>query len=256
MGNAGRLLVVDWDYFFPNPAMMHEVTDVTAMYDWGQREALFLIHEIWQSRATTFWAHDLELPLCRGYEGFWDRFDLSQAGLMLTCDSNSVAGAVPPSLTGLEAEGWDEVWLFDAHHDCGYSEAQAQMFGAGQYDCGMWMMVHQQRGSRLHVRYPQWRASADGSTFEDVESPPLVEVDRQLDDGQVFDQPWDAVVVCRSGAWVPSWCDHQFDEFIEAAPLSALWVDSNVEPGPRVQPDRAAARREINNIQRLIQGLA
>ncbi|WP_280404762.1 hypothetical protein [Nocardia brasiliensis] len=252
---VGRLLVVDWDYFFPNPAMMVGPAGVDAFnYDWGHIESPFMIHDVWQSRLTPFVEQDLPLPRCERFEGFWSRFGLSawEVGSIFVCESNMEAGEIFPASSVLDAEGsegWAEVWLFDAHHDCGYPSA-LHLRERSQYDCGSWMAEHAERGSELHVRYPWWRATEDGSTFAEVEPEPWVPVDRRLDQwpdaAEDLPDSWDAVVVCRSGAWVPSWNDDQFDAFVESAGIRTVWIDSNFEAGPRKQPDLALARAELD----------
>jgi hypothetical protein len=49
---------------------------------------------------------------------------------------------------------------------------------------------------------------------------PLIPVSMTIDNGQAPNVVFDAVFVCRSGAWVPSWCDEQFGVFLEACPVS------------------------------------
>lgn len=88
------------------------------------------------------------------------------------------------------------------------------------------MLNHAAQGSKLRVRYPAWRAGADGNLVE-CEPPPAVEVDRALDPGGPVEGWFDAVYVCRSGAWVPPWCDDAFEDFVDGpgAVLDTWWID-------------------------------
>jgi hypothetical protein len=241
--NTGRLLVLDFDYFFPTPTMAVDSSDVY-LYDWDARESPFHIGLAWHFRAAAFIAQGLSLPRCNeGYTQFWDRFDLTTAAEpIIAADSNAYAGRTWPSTFGQAADAWSQVWLFDAHHDCYGAELdQAAWQRTGTFSCDTWMRCHHAEGSTLHVRYPRWRATPDG-TLVDCEKPPAVPVDRQVDDEQPVPGPFDAVMVCRSGAWVPSWCDDQFEAFLAAAPIEALWVDEQIGLHGRYFDERIARR--------------
>ncbi|MEV0759554.1 hypothetical protein [Nocardia sp. NPDC050435] len=265
---AGRLLVVDWDYFFPNPALEAVYRPEVLDYDWFHRENRYMIFDVWDLRAMTFmrrWAAadeatrgELTFPRCQRYESFWQRFDLSETFGVLVSESNSAAGLILPETYGIDADGWEEVWLFDAHHDCGYPSSE-HLTEVDEFDCGSWMIEHHKRGSDLHVRYPWWRASEDGATFYDAEEGPLVPVERRLDrwpastSDDVPVGPWDAVLVCRSGAWVPSWNDDQFEEFITLPKLGTTWIEETIESGPRPQPDVASLWTQIAELDKMRQ---
>jgi hypothetical protein len=216
-----RLLVVDWDAFFPDPTMMPDGDpgDALFLYDWGHRETMFHIGSAWHTRAAQFLANGLDLPRCRDFETFFDRFDLSEIGIAPVAESNAVAGNVWPPTFDFEDEAWGEVWLVDAHHDCGYRGSYEQAEGNS---CEDWMLRHHRAGSALHVRYPSWRGDADGALL-DIEEGPLIDVDRRVgfDD---MPQWFDALMICRSGAWVPSWCDDQFAAFIDSAGCATGWL--------------------------------
>jgi hypothetical protein len=218
-----KLLVVDWDFFFPNPAMRAEPGPDSLMYLWDHREAPFYLSAVcWGGRASAFLRHGMELPRCEGYEGFWDRFRFNEDGVsVLYGDSNLHAGNILPSSLGLDEEygvnHWHTVSLWDAHHDSGYNKTRSyeEWKKTGRVSCEDWMLVHYGHGSRLEVTYPAWRQAVGR-----VEPEPLVPVDRRVDDGTNPDVWYDAVYVCRSGAWVPPWCDDQFSEFLAAGPDS------------------------------------
>jgi hypothetical protein len=219
---ALNLLVVDWDYFFPNPAYAANPTEESLMYLWDHAEApAYLSPLVWSGRASAFIRSGMELPRAEGYEGFWNRFRFNPDGVsVLYGDSNLHAGRIMPSSLGLDeeyetADAWARVTLYDAHHDSGYKSTGTleEWRATGKVSCEDWMLVHHDAGSRLEVRYPTWRREVG-----QVEPEPLVPVDRQIDDGRDPDVEYHAVYVCRSGAWVPPWCDDQFTEFMDQAP--------------------------------------
>lgn len=215
-----RLLVVDWDYFFPNPLEGGELTDTSVLYlyDWGHKETPFFIESVWPLRAAGFLRRGLPLPGTSGEEiDFWSRFRFDPGVIMYVSESN--ADAARPEVL----EGVREIWLFDAHADCGYrgEESLKKIFDAGSVDCEDWGLYAVSLGITLHVRYPQWKVGAFESepvTGADVLFPGRV--DRDIDEGDVFPLQFGRVFVCRSGAWVPPWLDEQFVRFVETAPVS------------------------------------
>ncbi|MBW3709793.1 hypothetical protein DTB58_39300, partial [Streptomyces griseus] len=72
----GRLLVVDFDFFFHNPLEGAEAAHRgdPLLYDWGHAETPFLQEDIWTFRAEDFIRAGTSLPRCEGLDGFWDRF--------------------------------------------------------------------------------------------------------------------------------------------------------------------------------------
>ena len=83
---------------------------------------------------------------------------------------------------------------------------------------------HYGAGARITVRYPLARAVArPGGT-------PGFPIDRCTDDGQPVPGVFDTVFACRSGGWVPAWCDDQRQQFIDAFPGRALSVDPDLRP--------------------------
>lgn len=215
-----NLLVVDWDFFFPNPMQAGERSNMDSwiLYDWSHAESPFMVDKIWYLRAMGFLRKQMPLPLAVGYESFWDRFTLADGAPLAVADSNLYAGMLTPGDGG---EHWSSVWLFDAHHDSGYRGTLDEWRASDRMSCEDWMLNHAEHGSELHVRYPQWRANA-----MTLEPQPLVPVDRQVDDGAPVPLEFHTVFVCRSGAWVPPWCDRQLRDFLTACPLSwAVNVD-------------------------------
>jgi len=223
---AGRLLVVDFDFFLPNPMEARDIEHPHRyLYDWGHGESpFFLSNMLWSTRACGFLAYGLPLPMAvppdGGWPAFWSRFTFADHAVMGYADSNMHAGRMPPS-TG---KAFKSVTLLDAHHDSGYDPdiADIQEWEARNvYDCSDWMLLLQTRGCKdLTVRYPTWKptgpdeAMTGGSLTKQI-----------VDDGKRLRQTFDRVVICRSGGWVPPWCDHQFLEFLDACPVEGYQMD-------------------------------
>lgn len=207
-----RLLVVDWDYFFP---IVYDPNDPTwPLYDWGHREAgdLYRVF-LWSSRASSFVSYDLPIPVANDeWRIFWDRFEFADGCQLDFSDSNLFAYDYPDAT---------EIWLFDAHHDSGYNVNSFVDFTLNnRIYCDNWMFVHHLNGAELHMRYPTWKKEAF-----DLEPEPAIPVDRQFDDGQPFDEPFDWVYVCQSQSWTPPWEDQHFQEFLYLADLDVNQVD-------------------------------
>ena len=102
-----RLLVVDFDFFFPNP-LDAGATDTPSLrlYDWGHAETVIHREVIWPLRAAAFTAEALPLPRCEPTTGFWDRFTLA-TDVLLVADSNAYAGPLAWE------DGFDEIVVFD-----------------------------------------------------------------------------------------------------------------------------------------------
>lgn len=213
-------LIVDWDYFFP----------IDARWDWGfsEHHSSLTAGAVWMGRAGSF--AEAELPRTLPWEGFWERFRYSGACELHVADSNRWAAA---SLTSRFGHLGDVgIWLFDQHHDCGYKGNLDQ--NVNTITCENWMVIcgldAEPPGSNLHVLYPTHRIDAF-----DEEPEPILPVDRRFDRdlplGYLPDVI-DHVFVCRSGAWVPPWCDEEFCAFVDAAPMSVAWEshDLNVRP--------------------------
>lgn len=232
-----RLLVVDWDYFFPNRMMMHPDfygSDI-GLYDWGHFESPMMISSwMWVARASNIDVAGKPRPTVNGTDGWWDRFSLPDAPLLVS-DSNLYAALASPSLYGKSVDDdWTEVWLFDAHHDCGYVKGAREKYLSDQVvTCENWMIPMAENGAELHVRYPQWRAEQDkpmeSAGVYECEPRPEIPVDRAIDLSSEEHPPFDGVFVCRSGAWVPAWCDDKFEEFVSAYPGTAVWVDEHTD---------------------------
>jgi hypothetical protein len=241
-----HLLVIDFDFFFPNQSEMEHPDPATkGLYDWGHAEAPFFIDSpLWTIRASTFTAFDLPLPQVTvpdgGWSTFWGRFTLTDDATIAYGDSNAHAG----DLQGNTIRGaYTSIHLFDAHHDSGYRvKSLGEFLDRGEYSCEDWMLYQQAKGCHdLTVHYPTWKPNglrektAKGSLTRQV-----------IDDGQPLATAFSTVYVCRSGAWVPPWCDTDFVDFIDAAPAPATQIDDALIPRSH---DAVSAEEMANQIR-------
>jgi hypothetical protein len=225
-----NLLVVDWDSFFFNPI---EAADTSVdqrwfwKFDWGHSEhqgAIFL-DAVWPMRAGSFIKDGYQLPHVDVPEGFWDRFTFTDDAVGEVSDSNMYSGVVA------DGREFEHVWLFDAHHDMYGIKTKEQLVefaNKNEVTCENWMFVHYLKGAKLHWRYPRWNKAA-GQFYR-----PQAKkwgCDARKDDGAKLDpvnMVFDAVSVCRSGCWVPPWCDPDFKEFCDACPVPLQLVEEDV----------------------------
>lgn len=224
-----NVLVVDFDYFFRNPMEAADGTDPNVfLYDWGHKEApIFVEGPLWNIRAEQFMETGLPLPRTSLVPGWWSRFRFAQNVELLLCDSNAHAGNLTPEAVG---GNLGEVWLFDAHHDSGYRDnptASMKYWRShyGTLNCEDWMIDLASDGADLHMRYPQWRENG-----LEMEPEPAVTMDRQVDDLAPLPIRFHAVLMCRSGAWVPPWCDDDFTTLAEQFPGKHRWLDETHHP--------------------------
>ncbi|MDM7323439.1 MAG: hypothetical protein P3W93_000325 [Thermus sp.] len=199
-----RLLVVDFDYFFPVPEDPED--PLAFLFSWAHFETPYYVGEVWEERALAFLLRDLPLPQARGFAGFWQRFSFAPGARLYYADSNALA--FHPEVR----EGVGEVVLFDAHHDAGYRPLGQEP------GCDDWMVYYAREGARLRMFYPPWR----DPSREPVPKVPLV---RAKDPGGPVEGIFHRAFVCRSGAWVPPWADEAFFSFLEAAPLPKVALE-------------------------------
>jgi hypothetical protein len=236
-----NLLVIDWDYFFYNPMEAGDFKDETVwLFDWGHNESPMFTDWIWPIRASGFMRYDLPLPDVTVPEGFWDRFTFSDTAVGEVSDSNMYSGVA------FSEYGFDHVWLFDAHHDLYTIKTQFDLDDwrkRNQVTCEDWMYAHFLRGAKLHWRWPQWHttgAKVRGGI------PKWVKCDARKDDMGKLDKRmvFDAVSICRSGAWVPPWCDQAFETFYQSCPVDEM---TQVDDVPLLRAfDVQNARREAD----------
>ena len=214
-----RLLSIDWDFFFRDqPEKKSQWTD----YDWGHGEfPLFVDPLVWECRALSFTTNGLSLPMTAGFESFWSQFQFSGDSKLIVAESHSRAVA------SVVSEGVSDVWNYDAHHDGGYNPKPPDECRDGIWTCEDWMIYYGLNGALLHVRYPQWKSRA----FV-LEGQPLfahIDIGFHVSE-EVRDLTFNRIFVCRSGAWVPPWCDQDFCRFIDACPIPVCMVLDDVSP--------------------------
>ncbi|MER6196778.1 hypothetical protein ABT234_05275 [Streptomyces sp. NPDC001586] len=237
-----HMLAVDWDFFFPTPDAGGPAGDHPELYGWPVAEDEHHTEVVWEARAKTFLAAGVELPQVQGWRGFWDRFTFTERAVLIYADSNAWAGQLWPSTVG-GSGAWESVHLYDAHHDAGYKTNHASFehwrtSGDG-IRCENWMLAHAWAGASLHVHFPPWRES-----LAYPREVPLVDVDMTIDDGAAPGVAFDAVYLCRSGAWVPPWADGEFSEFLRSAPVPTGLHPGNQWVHPRPDPLRMGELKE------------
>lgn len=238
-----NLLVVDWDFFFPMPP--YNTLEAFELYDWGHAESMLYITMLWDSRAATFIMNGKPLPRVNDdWKTFWDRFRFAEDTKLYFHESNSAA--VNPEFAN-DVDG--EVWLYDAHHDCGYEKMRSfKAIQSGLWSCEDWMVFYGRHVGveNLHVRYPTHRRDA----FEEEPTPYYEKLDRQFDDVAEETPTFSTVFVCRSGAWVPSWCDKEFEEFIALAPMDVEELGDGVVEREFSQEAVDAYVRQIETLRK------
>lgn len=230
-----NLLVIDFDYFFPtNEDGSQPELGSPILYDWGHSEGLaFMQDTVWVSRAASFKRHGMPRPDLNGEQrSFWDRFNISRKSTLFYADSNRWAAH------NRVTRDVNAVWLYDAHHDSGYRGSLDDIVKRQSVSCEDWMCYYHLIGTEeLHVRYPTWRRKV----FDAEPKPLIPKLDRAFDHDST-DVFFNRIFVCRSGSWVPSWVDSDFETFIANAPVSRrISLDDTV---PRTWDD-ALVDREI-----------
>jgi len=220
-----NLLVVDFDFFFPE--LSHD-PKLWMYYDWGHAENNSLFYgALWVVRAADFDRNNIPRPKVNDdWMHFWERFDIDESAVLYYADSNRFA--LHEEVRRSAADTTGQVWLYDAHHDSGYQgtvEGLTDDEGTSHFSCEDWMVGYHMLDAELHVRYPTWKTWA----FE-AEPEMLIDVNRCFDNGLPNDVHFDTVFVCRSGAWTPPWCDHDFEDFITDAPVNELYELEECQP--------------------------
>lgn len=227
------LLVVDFDFFFPRPPSNSK--EGFYLYDWSHRENELFIDMLWTPRAETFIRNNMPLPGVKDWQGFWERFDITPDAKVYTDESN--AGAINPEVE----KGVSQVWLYDAHHDAGYDkETVAKSRETGYWSCDDWMAMYADRlgVKNLHARYPLHRVDA----FQEEPKPVIARLDRKFDDPAEETPTFGKVFVCRSGAWVPPWCDDEYHQFLAELDREKVELRPLVERSFDLEKAKASAK--------------
>lgn len=207
--NVKRILSVDWDFFFPIP-----YDDDDYLYDWGHQEnPLYISSTLWSIRAAMFIRAKKKLPKTNGAEqDFWKNFNqlnLSKINLYYA-DSHVKITDLQPILSSF----YYVVDNYDAHHDCYVTPEQS--IKDRYVDCSSWTLKFWSSKGSIHWIYPQWmdkrRIKADQPVCVMASS-------KFVENPTPYRAPvYDAVFVCRSGAWTPPWTDEQFLQFVADCP--------------------------------------
>ena len=235
-----NLLSVDWDYFFP----------CADWYDWGHKEDPMFMEFLWKTRPGSMHIRDHVLaidgfvPRVDEVRGFWDRV-CSKTKFLVVADSHS------DIKHPLKMGGWT-VWNFDTHHDLRYGKRGKN---PNQYRCDNWGDVGKRKKKidKYNLVYPEWRRGEE-ETFPDS---PICD---NVFYGIPKDLPeFDAVFICRSSAWIPTWWDPLWIEFIEYWKKDKQLWDSKVscefalrERKPNMEDARKIAKEHVKQREEFI----
>jgi len=207
-----KILSIDWDYFFPNDEV----------YDWGHREAPFFINTLWNFRTNTKrpdgkMMMDVHTPTVP--KNFWKKV-LRNTPILTIAESHC---SIWTLLDRMRVFGPIEVTNIDAHHDCGYKDGYPRRIPETfAIECGNWGYwgLRTKRISSLRQFYPAWRQQNPEGRVSSSKVP-------AVHFGLPEPDSYNAVFLCRSGAWTPPWYDDRLQQFIES---SKLRVDGTLEP--------------------------
>lgn len=189
-----RVLSVDWDFFLPD----------LIPFDWGHREDTLYLEVIWKLRAhnrdilTGEWALDVVLPDPKLLTRFWSRVAQGQPLSLVVADSHM--DIIQQLGMGV---GDIEVVNFDQHHDIRYENSPPDL------DCSNWVETAYNNGliTSYQLVYPEWRREAP-EVESDYKWPSWTSHSYGMD--EIEPSHFDAVFVCRSSAWTPSWSDDEW----------------------------------------------
>lgn len=206
-----NILSVDWDYFFED----------VEQFDWQCNEDLSVYYEvIWPLRYSNHRlfspdrkiAYEVMRPR-EEFRTFWGKmdelFELNEYTKLIITESHLdlykvLFNDAVPYLTL-------NIFNFDQHHDAGYGEKIGE-----EINCGNWAgKLHKKEWiDNYCVLYPEWRRGKPENYIPD-----FVQVGYGVEDlkqaiGKCKPQI-DAVFICRSGPWTPSWSDGEWLEFVK-----------------------------------------
>jgi hypothetical protein len=174
-------------------------------YDWGHKEEPLFMEFLWQIRATNRnlktreWAVDQMRVDRNRRHNFWKKVcpDPNVAFLYVTESHKDIFDM----LKGLSF-GNMSVWNFDAHNDLSYSNRTTK-----ECDNWAWWALQDSLIQEYHIVYPEWR-------LQDEEDFPIQPSSLHYEIPAELPPRFDAVFVCRSSAWTPSWCDDAWLRFV------------------------------------------
>lgn len=194
-----NILSIDWDYFFPD----------NFVFDWQfQDNNKIYCETLWPIRWSnrnifdhTIIAKDVYHPDLQLLNGFLDKILINSYPSVLVISDTHVDIKIL-----IDNFPKSNIYNFDQHHDVYYQDHPIKI--DRQLDCGNWVSCLSTQIKSYHLFYPSWRESTpeesdnnyiDSISYSIPENPPV----------------FDAVFICRSSPWTPSWSDHKWIEFIE-----------------------------------------
>lgn len=193
-----NVVTIDWDYFFPN----------IDAFDWGHSEHNAFFYEIiWSTRPNNrslsgsnvgqraidvVHIHQKRLDYIKGLIEEWNPF------LIYVAESHKLAYDVCSQLDLRKID----LWNLDAHHDTGYKGSTKSA------SCENWVtcLRQEKRLKSYNLIYPEWRKDAP-------EGKPKIKTAIQYDLPKIPSPQ--ALFICRSPAWTPSWADHEWIAFLK-----------------------------------------
>jgi hypothetical protein len=192
-----KILSIDFDYFFPD----------SSWFDWGHNENMLFLETIWSIRAadihlkTKQSAIDYYVPTIP--TDFWSLIK-NKPNLFIAESHTRICQLLNTK---------NIIYNLDAHHDCGYNYNKS-------VDCGNWASHALTINSKVHIIYPTWRKTSP--EHKSLSQPTSISYKLPKP------QNYDVVFVCRSGCWVPTWCDTEFQKFITDSKLQVTKLDDLV----------------------------
>ena len=222
------LVTVDWDYHIPEKIE----------WDMGHREAAFFLTVIWGLRGQL-----IDQMKTTGEEiDFWDKL---HSKLNFKVDSVVVTDS-HGSVIDL-ATKFDDVLLFDAHHDCW----KIVDFSLKSVQCHDWGTAWAVSGMRNKMWWvcPDWQ---DKSLIIDGVDKMSEENLVTLSFAEFMKKDWSdyevtACHICRSGCWTPPWLDEEFQNFVNKSNFGHVCPDSAPWDGwlPRWSEGDAEAAKKM-----------
>jgi len=198
-----------------------------SVWDWGHSEdkAIFL-KEIWAIRGQTEDLKGMTDP--KVYADFLPKYmpmQLIRKGFKF--NKNTKLGVsythkdAKEFFEGLKAE---QIFNFDAHHDCGYIQADVQR---GKLDCGNWGWYLFNKGKNIKVIYPKWRNVEEDANLaiRDFDGCKFGELEKQK-------YTIEGIFIAQSPAWVPPYFDKMMVEMINT--IQILCRKPNIDFGGKI----------------------
>jgi hypothetical protein len=209
-----RLLSIDWDFFFPTK---EDDPIEWPMWDWGHSEQWHQDFQsiLWLQRYAVFATRGFPIPDLSGAEhSFWKNIKLSPRAEIFVAESHmyGIHGKVKKCI--------NEVWNFDAHHDCGYHATTLKhAVDNMQFTCENWLAYYHMKRCKIFQVYPKWRNSAKEKIL-----PQKLGINMPTYSDNMSLPIFNRVIIARSGSWVPPWLDDKFEAFLNTAPRDVVYL--------------------------------